>query len=187
MEKATQLGIEERVDAAHALFSQHGTAIFGMIMFHVGDESRANDLYQDLFLSVVKHPFPKDLSNPMPYLWRAIANDVRDAMRKQESYDKKISHYLKQQIDHPLEVTTDPLEILAKHEHRLKLVEMVLKYLSPPEAKVIVEKLNYNLTNQEIASKLKIKSRSVARYLCTGIKKLKTILHSKERLQQKHS
>ena len=66
---------EENVAAALRVFSEHGKAISSMIAYHVEDPSTAEDLYQDLFMSLVKRPIPTHIKAPLAYLWRAILVD----------------------------------------------------------------------------------------------------------------
>jgi DNA-directed RNA polymerase specialized sigma24 family protein len=60
--------LQNGVGSACDLFSEHGTAIYTMILLHVNDKTQADDLYQELFLSIVKKPLPENLDAPLAYL-----------------------------------------------------------------------------------------------------------------------
>ncbi|NQV34819.1 MAG: sigma-70 family RNA polymerase sigma factor [Phycisphaeraceae bacterium] len=172
--------LQERVDAAGDLFSEHGTAIYMMITLHLSDKSLADDLYQELFLSVIKKPLPRDLETPVTYLWRVIANDVTDAMRKRRSYNELLQKHVNRLLDSDSEdrhVAT-PLQLLVSKEERSQLISVIHENLYGCEANVLVEKLDHGSSTREIALKLGLKDRSVSHYLSTGLKKLKVALGS---------
>ena len=174
--------LQERVDAAGDLFSEHGTAIYMMITLHLNDKSLADDLYQELFLSVVKKPLPKGLETPLTYLWRVIANDVTDTMRKRSSYNKLLQKHVNRLLDSDSDdrhVAT-PLQILVSKEERCQLINVIHENLYACEANVLVEKLNHGSSTREIAAKLGLKDRSVSHYLSTGLKKLTFALEPPE-------
>ena len=186
MQKSCLRRKEERISIANTLFSQYGTEISKMISFHIDDVYLAEDMYQNLFLSIIKYPPPEDLSDPKSYLWKAIFNNVNQMRYKQLNDDRKLVGYKKRLFDIPHDTTNDPLEILSMHESRNNLIEIIQKSLSPAEAKVVLEKLKHHTKTQEIASQLGIESRSVSHYFSTGIKKLRALLYSNERLLEEY-
>jgi RNA polymerase sigma factor (sigma-70 family) len=174
--------LQERVDLARKLFSEHGTAIYTMILMQVNDEFLADDLYQELFLSLVKKPLPSNLETPLTYLFRVIANDVIDAMRKRATDMNLQQKYLDRlAIESDDSGSETALQILINREKREKLTEIILRSdLHPCEAKTIIERLNRGSSTKEIARKLSINERSVSHYLSTGLKKLRLLLTSKQ-------
>ncbi len=65
-----------RVEKAMEVFDKHGDEIRAMIEFNVKDEFKAEDIFQDLFVSVVGKPIPPGVENVRAYLYRAVTNDV---------------------------------------------------------------------------------------------------------------
>ncbi len=171
---------EDCIQSADTLFAQHGKTIYGMIFFHVGNENLADDLYQELFLELVNHPLPKNLPTPLSYLWRMIANDVRDAMRKQANYNAKIKRYFRHCRSSSYNSQLNPLDILSRMDSHRKLADAIEDNLSAHESKVMLEKISSDKTTKEIADMLHIKERSATRYLSMGSKKLRKLLSIKK-------
>ncbi len=79
-----------RVEKAGEIFDRYGGNIRAMTSLSVKDKARADDIFQDIFVSVVKNPIPPKVEDIRAYLCRAVANDVVDrylaeAMRKMRS------------------------------------------------------------------------------------------------------
>ena len=164
--------LENCLDVANRIFTEHGQAIWSMIHFHVNDPSTADDIYQNLFLSLVKRPIPYNDKAPLGYLWRAIANDVRDAARRRQSYGKMLTNYgsRKQEC---AKHQADPLAALTNTETQAKLIEMIEQELSPQEARAVIERYIGGESISDTAEKINVNKRTVSHYLCTALKKLR--------------
>ena len=170
--RARQMDLQDCVDEAHRIFTEHGQAIWSMIYYHVNDPSTADDIYQNLFLSLVKRPIPYNDKAPLGYLWRAIANDARDAARRRQSYGKMLTNYSsrKQACAKHHE---DPLAALTNTETQTKVIEMIEQELSPQEARAVIERYIGGESISDTADKINVNKRTVSHYLCTALKKLR--------------
>ena len=70
------------LDLTSKVFAEHGDFIHVVIRSQVKNEAQADDIFQDFFLSLVYNPVPKGVKNMKSYLYRAIINDVVDAVRR---------------------------------------------------------------------------------------------------------
>ena len=176
--------LQERVDCTYNLFAEHGPTLHAMILLHVNDKSLADDIYQDLFVYLVRKPLPKGLETPLPYLWRVVANDVKDAMRKDIRYNLMLKDYLTYlRIGSGNYCQTTALQFLLTKEDRQMLERIILDSgLHLCETKALLEKLNHDSNITEIAEQLGVKERTASHYLSTGLKKLRSLLASRRDL-----
>ncbi|MCF7974153.1 MAG: sigma-70 family RNA polymerase sigma factor [Phycisphaerae bacterium] len=176
--------LQERVDCTYNLFAEHGPTLHAMILLHVNDKSLADDIYQDLFVYLVRKPLPKDLETPLTYLWRVVANDVKDAMRKDMCYRNMLKNYWSHfQIGSDNHCKEKVLQfLLAKEKHHILERIILDSDLHLCETKALLEKLNHNSNIREIAERLGVKERTASHYLSTGLKKLRSLLASRSDL-----
>ena len=64
-----------------------------MISLNVREQSAADDIFQDLFLSIVRTPVPQDIDRIPAYLYRIVANDVIDETRRLSNYAEFVRDY----------------------------------------------------------------------------------------------
>lgn len=170
--RESQKDLQSCLDAANRIFTEHGQAIWSMIHFHVNDPSTADDIYQNLFLSLVRRPIPYNDKAPLGYLWRAIANDVRDAARRRQSYGKMLTNYSSRKQE-CTKHQADPLAALANMEMQTKLIEMIQQELSPQEARAVIDRYIGGESISDTAERINVNKRTVSHYLCTALKKLR--------------
>ena len=85
--------IHRRVERAGEIFDHYGHEIRAMIDFSIKDKARGDDIFQDLFVSVVKNPIPSGIENVRGYLYRAIANDIIDRLRRTMNHQEAVQMY----------------------------------------------------------------------------------------------
>ena len=164
----------ENVAAAIRVFSEHGRAIKSMIAYHVKDPSAAEDIYQDLFVSLVNRPIPDHVKTPLSYLWRAVVNDIKDAGRKRASYEGMREKYrLRSGNDVG---TDDPYPMLEVQERIERLVLLIQKHLRPHEARAVLDRYILCKSLADSAKDSNVRTRTLSRYLCTGRKTLRAKL-----------
>ena len=78
------------VDVAAKVFAEHGDFIRAIIRYQISNDTQADDLFQDFFLSLVYRPLPTGVQNIKSYLYRAVTNDVVDAVRRVEKHQIQI-------------------------------------------------------------------------------------------------
>lgn len=182
--RARKTDLQSNLDAANRIFAEHGQAIWSMICFHVNDPSTADDIYQNLFLSLVKRPIPYNDQAPLGYLWRAIANDVRDAARRRQSYGKMLKNYCVRNRD-CAKHQENPLASLTNTETQAKLIEMIEQELSPQEAKAVIGRYVIGESISDTADKINVNKRTVSHYLCTALKKLRHMAQKDKQVKEK--
>jgi hypothetical protein len=81
--------IHKRVGLAAEVFGKYGDEILETICFNVDDQSMANDIFQDFFISLVRKPIPQNIKDVRGYLYKVVINDVIDFLH-QTSITKEI-------------------------------------------------------------------------------------------------
>jgi RNA polymerase sigma factor (sigma-70 family) len=162
------------VKQAAEVFEEHGEFIDAAIRWKAPDESTADDLRQDLFLSLVAQPIPPHVEDVRSFLFKAIVNDARDAIRRAARYRRILKKYGKF-ADFPVNIgpPTDALEL---RERVMRLIGMMQSRLDSSEATAIRLTYAEHLTVEEVADEMQVKDRSVSRYLATGLRKMRHII-----------
>jgi len=161
------------VDVASVIFSEYGDFIHGVIRSKVGDDSQADDLFQDLFLSLVFRPPSGKVQNMKSYLYRIINNDFIDAMRRVKKYQIHVNRYAER-----LTYSTtngDPQKALIRIEEMKKMFELIEGQLRPSEDRAVTLRYRNQHDIGEIAKMMDIDNRSVSRYISVGLKKLRKL------------
>lgn len=165
--------VKKRVELATEIFENHGATIRAFIDHHVNGSTDADDIYQTLFLSLVRRPIPPHVQNVVGYLYRAIQNDVIDTARRRKSYQDLISRYAEDPRHDT--VQEDVQNMLIKAEDVQRIAQTVKKHLRHHEAQAIFRRYGCNHKDQDTVKKAHIKKRTLSRYVCTGLKKLRQL------------
>jgi RNA polymerase sigma factor (sigma-70 family) len=160
----------ENVDKAAEVFAQHGDFIRKIIDYRVNDKAWVDDIFQDIFLCLIYKPLPKDVGNVRSYLYKAITNDVYDALRRVKRYQSKVVKLSDE--GHRFVIEDNPEKTLIKEEEINKMFSMIEKRLPYSEAKAITLRYRNNLDITEIAEKMNVNKRTVSKYIYLGLRKI---------------
>lgn len=168
------MDVRKRVELAAEIFEKHGATIHAFISHQVNGSSDADDIYQTLFLSLVRRPIPSHVQNVVGYLYRAIQNDAIDAARRRKSYQDLISRY----TDDPRHNTVqeDVQSMVIEAEDAQRMVQTINRHLRHHEAQAIIERYGCNYNDHDVTKTMRIKRRTLSRYVCTGLKKLRQLV-----------
>ena len=161
----------ENVKQTAKIFEEKSDMIRAAIRSQVNDKSVIDDIFQNLFLSLVHSPVPSNIENTEAYLRRAVRNDVIDSAFKNRCRRTREQRYSKMYMagiryDNP----EDKVTMCDTIQHLFEIIE---DKLPPHEARVLIEKYRYNRDDGEAASIMGITRRSFSHYLCTGLKKVR--------------
>ena len=181
MSQATTKKIDDftvNVEHAERIFTEHGDFVRSILRFHVRNVVEREDLFQDFFLWLILKPIPRDVQNVKGYIYQVISDNVKDAMRRIERYQRRLCRY----ADHCGRVTENrPENSLIEMEESEKMFELIRRHLPRKEALAITLKYKNNYDIAETAEKMDIKSKSVSRYISAGTKKLRQVLSTDDR------
>lgn len=162
------------LSAATKIFTEYWDFIRAVIRYKVGNETQADDLCQDFFLSLVSNPVPPRVQNIKSYLYRAITNDIVDAARRVERYQTQIHRYAERLKYSTIEYSSE--NTLIETEEMNKMFELIEKRLPRSEAQAVALRYRNNHDIEEVAEKMRVNKRSVSRYISIGIGKIRQFL-----------
>ncbi len=165
------------VAGAAEIFSEYGDFIRAVIHYEVKDDARSDDLFQDFFLSLVSKPIPAGVQNVKSYLYRAIINDVVDATRRVEKYKNRVNKYANR-LNYSINKNT-PENALIETEETDKMFKLIEGRLRNSEAQVISLRYRDSYNMKEVAEKMHVNTRTVSRYISTGLSKIRQFLTEK--------
>ena len=139
--------ISKGVRYAANIFKRHGGFIRNVLHFRLKDKSKADDIYQDLFLSLATKQIPKKPSNAKWYLYRAINNDIIDSCRKTKREKAGLKKYAQ------------------RHQHTYKNHCLDIIVSNAEEVRNLFAVVESNLYKREINA---IKLKWSAPVLCTS-------------------
>ncbi|MFC1677666.1 sigma-70 family RNA polymerase sigma factor [Planctomycetota bacterium] len=164
-------GSSEQVMAAGRIFDEYGDAIMDMIKLYLPDRGEADDIFQELFLSLVYNPMPEGIGNVRGYLYRTIRNDVFDASRRLARYQRRLRRYLERRG--PSQAEPEPDRRLQQFEQVRQLYRMVEECFCRREAQALIRRYGYQESTEETAKAMCVDKRTVYRYICVGLKKIR--------------
>ncbi len=163
--------MQERLSFASKVFTEHESAIRALIRRHADNREEEEDLYQNLYLSLLCNPAPSPLTNTVAYLSTVIKNDVIDAARRRKSYQEMISRYAAVRVHDEKE--NNPAEAVIHDEELRRIATLVQSALPAHEAKAVIERYEHGYSTADAATHMHVKERTVSRYLCIGLKRIR--------------
>lgn len=170
----SQCDSSNNVSLAAKVFDEHGDFIRTVINCRVRDEHLRSDIYHDFFLSLVRRPIPEEVTNVKGYIYRAICNDIYDAKRRLNRYERHLQQH--RRLSGTTGLAFAPDKSLIDAEEVCGLFEIIEMQLSSSEAKAITLRYQRELSNPEIAECLNVSDATVSTYMSTGLKKLREMI-----------
>ncbi len=162
------------VDAAAKVFTKYGDFIHTVIRYQVKNETQADDLFQDFFLSLVTSPLPAGVRNIKGYLYRAITNKIIDATRRVNKYSYHMHKYY-EYPNHSINKRT-PENVFIDVEETNKMFGLIKGRLTNSQYQAMTLRYSSHHSIKEVAKKMGVKSTSVSRYISIGLKKIRQSL-----------
>ncbi len=134
----------------------------------------AEDLFHNLFLSLISRPVPAEVRDIKGYIYKAIINDVTDHIRhlgRYQTLTHRCADYNKLTVNNRL-----PEDALMEKEQTDRMIELIRKRVTKNEFEAITSRYHDGLSIKEVADRMSINNRSVSRYISTGIRKVKQFL-----------
>ena len=175
----------ENVEQAAKIFEENFDMIRIATRSQVNDKSAIDDIFQNLFLSLLHSPAPSDIKNVKGYLRRAIRNDVIDSTIRNKCRRAREQKYAEMyMVNIRYDSPEDTVTMYDTIQHLFKIIE---DKLPVHEARALIEKYRYNRDNDEAARIMGITRRSFSHYLCTGLKRARRYIQQNKSEQNIHS
>ncbi|MEJ2705678.1 MAG: sigma-70 family RNA polymerase sigma factor [Sedimentisphaerales bacterium] len=166
--------VRERVGLAAELFGKYGDEILAVIRFNVDDPSRANDIFQDFFVALVRKPVPEYVQDVRGYLYRAVTNDAIDFLRRARNRQSNAQKYAYVHRSRFMQV--DPQDRAIQAEEAQRMLQLIEKRLPRSEATVLMSRYGDGLSTGATADKLRLTKRTVSRYLSVAMKRIRRLV-----------
>ncbi|MDD5064709.1 MAG: sigma-70 family RNA polymerase sigma factor [Phycisphaerae bacterium] len=166
------------VARAAEIFSKYEDFIRTVICYHVKNDAQADDLLQDFFLSLVSKPIPANIHNVKGYLYKAITNDIVDAVRRVEKYKTRMGKYA-ECFNYSVN-NNEPENALIEIEQTNEMFRLIKGCLRYSEAQAITLRYKNSYNIEEAAKKMNVNNRTISRYISTGLNKVRQFLIVKQ-------
>ncbi len=166
--------IHRRVGLAAEVFGRYGGDIRAMISFNVKDKSKADDMFQSFFISLVRNPVPPDIDDIKAYLYRAVLNDLHDVFRRTQIHQESVEKYLEARR-YETEYEAPEGRVVQADQTR-EMFRLIGCRLPKHQAMVVTHRFQNGLSTKDTAKKMRLSRRSVYRYLSTAKKKLREFI-----------
>ncbi len=166
--------MHNRVASAAEIFAKYGNQIRAIIHFHLEDKSRADDVFQDFFVSLVHNPIPAHIEDVKTYLYKALTHDAIDVCRRANNYREGVQKYTEcHRYDQAQE---DPQSNFVHVEGTKEMFRLIESRLSKREAAVLWHRFANGLSTADTAKKTNMDANAVARYLSLAKKKIRNLI-----------
>ena len=172
--ETNRTGIRKRVGLAAEVFDRYGDEIRAIIHFNIKDKSKADDIFQNFFVSIVHKPIPPDIEDIKAYLYRAVTNDVIDVSRQIKCHQDHIQRYA--ECRKHFVIPEEPQNTAIQTEHTKKMLHLIESRLPKREAEVVVQRYSQGLNTTDTAEKMNVNKRIVSRYLSAALKKMREFI-----------
>lgn len=172
----------ERVRRAADVFETYGDEIRAMISLNVREESVADDIFQNLFLSIVRTPIPHNVDRVPAYLYRIVANDVIDENRRLNNYVEFVRYY--RECGKHRATQDGPENDVIEAEETREMLRSLRKWLPYHEAEAIIQRYFYDNKAGVAARKMELDSKTYSQYLHRGKAKIRRLQRKKREKQE---
>jgi len=168
------------VNIAAEIFAEHWDYIRTIIRYKASDKDQVDDLFQDLFLSLVSRPPSSNIKNIKAYLYRAIINDIIDNARRIKRYQNKMCGYA-ERLKY-FKTDDRPEDALVKTEEMNEMFECIEKRLRHSEARAVTLRYKKNYKIKEVAAAMDVNKIAAWRYVSKGLREIRQFLEKKHLL-----
>jgi RNA polymerase sigma factor (sigma-70 family) len=163
----------ERVRRAEDIFETYGDEIRSMISLKVKEQSMADDVFQNLFLSVVYKPIPTHIDRIEAYLYRIITNDIIDETRRRKGYHELVRGYGRHNKDQLKQKPPDG-DVIEVEDVR-KMLQLIERQLPSREAEAVILRHVYGDDVSDGAREMNVDTRTFSRYLSRGKRRIRRL------------
>ncbi len=161
--------VPSNVERATGIFDKYGDFIRSVIRYNIRNEPEAEDVFQDLFLSLVAKPIPVEVQNVKGFLYKLLCDTVKDAYRRINRYQSRIHRYAKRNLR--VAENRPETELLSVEETE-KMFDLIERQLPTQEALAVILRYRDDYNTGEVAEMMGVKQKSVSRYVSVGLKKI---------------
>jgi RNA polymerase sigma factor (sigma-70 family) len=168
--RSSSTNLAERMRLASEVFAEYGSLIQVIIDRNIKDHALADDIYQDVFLSVVEEPVPTE-GNIVAYLYKRVTNDIIDEVRRAKNYRDRLGRY---SLLTDRDSMQDCPEMTAiQLEETQNMLNLMTELLESYEKRAVMRRHFYGDSIAEAAKSMNVKKRTLSHYASVAIRKIK--------------
>jgi RNA polymerase sigma factor (sigma-70 family) len=156
------------------VFEKHGSFIYRVIQFQLGQSPDSDDIFQSFFLRLLETPTPRKVMDNRGYLYRMVKNSIITHYHRLKAYERRISRYSEAQVSKT--TSYDPTEKTTKIDEFESVISIINNLLPAHTATALKLRYKNDLPNSAIARTMSVKRETVCQYISTGLRKLRKIL-----------
>ncbi len=167
------------VEAAYRVYVEHGGFVRRLLSSLAPSEDVAEDIYHDLFLSLVGKALPEGITNTKGYLYKAVVHSVFTSKRRAittDSNTKRYSMEFYRRIHESNVNNRSPLDALIEKEDHDRVFERIEAILPETEATAIKRRFGEGDSRTDVARGMGVNPNTVSVYVSLGLKKLRNSL-----------
>ncbi|MHC4115954.1 MAG: RNA polymerase sigma factor [Planctomycetota bacterium] len=166
----------ERVRQAADIFERYSDQIRAMISFNVKEQSMADDVFQNLFLSIVHKPIPPEVDRVEAYLFRTVTNDVIDETRRTNGHRNIVRLYGRYSNSRSMREGPENDSVESEEIH--DMLRAMRKRLPPREAQALIHRHLCDSEVSEGARKMNVDKRTFSRYVSRGKQRIRQYIEN---------
>lgn len=172
----SNLQVNNSVDWIDQVYRQHGKFIESVIFFAAGKSQEADDIYQEVFMALIKMKGIDQIKDLRNYLYILTLNKVHEYRQKQLRGKQVLKEYAKTVVasgvseEHPAFVKEEADKMLAK----------IRNCLSEKESEAVLLRFRQMVDNDQAAQTMNVNKATFLRYVSVGVKKLRAIVRSSQ-------
>ena len=164
--------------ALELLFRRYRRPVFGWLLHATGNRAEAEDLYQEVWLRIVRRASSYTAGGFRSWLWRIVRNGLIDHVRKRQpilALDEPLSD--EEGSEAQVDALADPsfvsaLEKMEAEERRVQL-RAAIASLPMPLREVVLLRIDGELSFQEIAEMLGLKLGTVLARMHHAVRRIR--------------
>lgn len=161
-------------EEVYRIYRENGPYIYQVIKSRLADPSKADDVFQRLFLRLLQKPIPRGMKNQRAYLCRMAINIIIDEALWAKAYKRRISRHLELQLY--ATAADGPYEKIIQADEVDAIMHIIDNYLPDHTAATLKLRYKKNYSNSEIARATSVKKNTVIKRTSQGLKKLREII-----------
>ncbi|MCE5186852.1 MAG: sigma-70 family RNA polymerase sigma factor [Planctomycetaceae bacterium] len=157
------------------LYREHGTFIESILRFAAADLNEREDIYQDIFMALIKKNDLSAIRDIRDYLYVLTINKVNEYRRKKHRSKRILQEYASLLGSETSDEGRQPVLVREEVNEVLKAIETCL---SKQESQAVLLRYRDMADNEQAAQKMNVAKGTFLRYVSLGMKRIRAIVRS---------
>ena len=159
------------------LYREHGKFIESVLRFAAADPNEMEDIYQEIFMALIKRNDLTSIRDMRDYLYILTMNKVNEYRHKKSRGKQLLKEYAALIADTPPKEFRNPAVI---REEAARVFSTIENFLSKKESQAVLLRFRDQADNDAAAKTMKVSKATFLRYVSVGVKKIRAIVRSNQ-------